>query len=144
MARISTLVDQLLTQVGDLWFLALIGSFFVMICEAAKPADGERQAAPQGLALLAMIMSLLTPLLLFLHAFATGSGALIAIMAAIGTVIIGSAIIGGLIKTVSPQVGRTLSSAAPVLAAPVFALTVYVTWASVADLANFVVGMFVR
>lgn len=146
MARISTLVDQLLTQVGDLWLLALIGSFFVMICEAAKPkpADGERQAAPQGLALLAMIMSLLTPLLLFLHAFATGSGALIAIMAAIGTVIIGSAIIGGLIKAVSPQVGRTLSSAAPVLAAPVFALTVYVTWASVADLANFVVGMFVR
>jgi hypothetical protein len=45
MAIVGQLVDQLMESVGDLWFLALIGSFFVMVCEAAKPkpAEGEKR-----------------------------------------------------------------------------------------------------
>jgi hypothetical protein len=138
-------VEWLLERVGDLWLGALIGSFFVMVCESArpKPVEGESRAAPQGLALLIMIMSLLTPLLLLVHAFASGGAPPAVIVVVVGAVI-AAAIVGALIGGLAPDVGRTLNRAAPVLAAPVFALTVYVTWASVLMLVNFVVGMIVR
>jgi hypothetical protein len=117
-----------------------------MICESAKPkpGEGEYRAAPQGFALLAAIVSLVTPLMLFLHAFATASGALIAIVVAVGGTVIGAAIIGWIVGALAPSVGRTLNRAAPVLAIPVFALTAYVTWRSVYEVANFVVGSIAR
>jgi len=135
---INALIDELARNVSDLWFLAVIGSFFVMVCEAAKPkpAEGESRAGPQGFALLVMILSLLTPLLLFFHAFLTASGALIAIVAVIGGAIIGSAIVGWVIGALAPGIGRTLNSVAPYLALAVFALTVFVTWQSVFDFVN--------
>lgn len=143
---VGALVEQLLGRVGDLWLGALFGSFFVMICESAKPkpADGESRAAPQGFALLAAILSLLTPLMLFIHAFATASGALIAIIAAIGGAVIGAALIGWVIGALAPDVGRTLNRAAPFLALPVFALAAYASWRSIFDLANMLVAGFVR
>jgi hypothetical protein len=143
---VGGLVDQLLDSVGDLWFGALVGSFFVMICESArpKPTEGESRAAPQGFALLAAILSLITPLLLFLHAFATASGALIAIVAAVGGAVVGAAVIGWIVAAAAPDMGRLLHRAAPVLAVPVFALTAYVTWRSVLDFVNFLVSIFVR
>lgn len=132
---INALIDELARNAGDLWFLAVVGSFFVMVCEAAKPkpGEGESKAAPEGLALLVMILSLITPLLLFFHAFLTASGALIAIIALIGGSIIASAIIGWIIGAVAPDIGRTLNRAAPFLAVAVFALTAYVTWRTVFD-----------
>jgi hypothetical protein len=135
---INALIDELAANAGDLWFLALIGAFFVMICESAKPkpAEGESRAGPQGFALLVMILSLLTPLLLFLHAFLTASGALIAIVAAIGGAIIVSAIVGWIIGAAAPDFGRSLHRAAPYLAVVVFALTLYVTWESVFTFVN--------
>ena len=138
-------VDWLLEHAGDLWLAALLGSFFVMICESAKPkpAEGETRAAPQGLALLVMIMSLFTPLLLLVHAFAVGGTPPAVIVVVIGAVI-AAAIIGALVGGLAPDVGRTLNRAAPVLAVPVFALTVYVTWASVLMLVNFLAAMIVR
>lgn len=143
MDLVSMSVDQLFRQVDDLWLLALIGAFFVMICESAKPKplEGEPRSAPQGLALLVMILSLLTPLLLLIHAFASG-GAPIGVITVIGIAIVGSAIIGGVIGWMSRDIGRTLNCAAPFLAVPVFALTVYVTWRSVGTFANLIAGMF--
>lgn len=143
---VNTLVDQLMSSVGDLWLLALIGSFFVMICESAKPKrqEGEERREATGWALLVNILSLLTPLLLFVHAFATGSGALVAIVAAIGTAVIGAAIIGWLVAAFAPDFGRTLNGAAPFLAVPVFALTAYVSWQSVFNLVNFFVTAAAR
>jgi hypothetical protein len=140
---IDALIDQLFERAGDLWFAALVGAFFVMICESAKPKppEGERASEPQGFALLVMILSLITPLLLLVHAVATGAGALIAIMIVIGAAIIGAALIGWIIAMVAPAIGRTLNRAAPILAVAVFALTLYVTWRSVFGLLNaFVAG----
>ena len=138
----SALVDQLLDRVGDLWFAALVGSFFVMICESAKPklAEGESRAAPTGFALLAAILSLVTPLLLFFHAFVAAQGSLIAIVIAIGGAVIGAAVIGWIVAAAAPDVGRTLNRAAPILAIPVFALAAYVSWRSVYDVVNYFVA----
>ncbi|MBY0568110.1 MAG: hypothetical protein K2P70_12405 [Hyphomonadaceae bacterium] len=138
---LERLIDELSRNAGDLWFLAVVGSFFVMVCEAAKPkpGEGESKAAPEGLPLLVMILSLITPLLLFFHAFLTASGALIAIIALIGGAIISSALIGWIIGAAAPDVGRTLNRAAPFLAIAVFALTAYVTWRTVFEFVNGIV-----
>jgi hypothetical protein len=140
---INALIDDMAGRVGDLWFLALAGAFFVMICESAKPkpAEGESAAEPRGFGLLVMVLSLLTPILLLVHAFYVGAGAPIAILAVIGGAILGSAIVGWIIAAAAPPIGRTLNRAAPVLAIAVFALTAYVTWQSAIGFLNiFVAG----
>ena len=136
-----SLIDELLSSVGDLWFGAVIGQFFVMVCESAKPkpGEGEERAEPKGFALLVMILSLVTPLLLLLHAVATGSGAPIAALAVIGIAVISSALVGWIIAAAAPSIGRTLNRAAPILAVAVFALTIYVSWRSAFGLLNMLV-----
>lgn len=139
----GNLIDELLSNVGDLWFGAVVGQFFVMVCESAKPkpAEGEERGEPKGFALLVMILSLVTPLLLLLHAVATGSGAPIAALAVIGIAVVLSAIVGWIIAATAPPIGRTLNRAAPFLAVAVFALTIYVSWQSAFGLLNaFVTG----
>ena len=138
---IGEYIGALLTALGDLWGFALIGSFFVMICEAAKPKRRQDEEAekPSDFALPVMILSLITPLLLFFHAFLTVGATLpglIALVTLLGGLIIGSSLIGWIISLASRDVGRTLSRAAPVLAVIVFALTAYVTWQSVFGLIN--------
>lgn len=142
MPEVQTLVDQLVANAGDLWFAALIGQFFVMVCESAKakPDDGEAErGGPRGFALLVMILSLLTPLLLFLHAALSGSGSLIAVIVAIFGAVLTATIVGWIIRAAIPDVGRTLNRAAPILAVPVFLLTLYVTWETVFALVNGIV-----
>jgi hypothetical protein len=140
------IIDQigvLTAAAGDLWFAAVCGAFFVMICEAAKPkAQENAEPEPQGFALLVMILSLLTPLLLLIHAVATGSGTVFAILALIGGIIVGSALIGWTIAAIAPDIGRTVNRAAPFLALAVFALTTAVTWQSAFGLINFLVTSF--
>jgi hypothetical protein len=142
---LGALVEQLSERAGDLWFAAVVGAFFVVILESAKPnaRKGERAAEPQGFALLVMIMSLITPLLLLIHAVATGSGAVIAGLILIGGIIIGGGLIGWIIGSVAPDVGRTLNRTAPFLAVAVFALAIYVTWRSAFALIDgFIISRF--
>lgn len=138
----SALINQLLDNVGDLWFAALVGQFFVMICESAKPkpVEGEQSKQWEGAGLWVSILSLLTPILLLVHAVATGSGAVIAALAIMVAAALGAAIIGWIIAAAAPDVGRTLNRAAPILAVAIFALTVYVTWQSVFSLVSSLVG----
>src|SRR5262245_18409834 len=121
MGNIGALVERIVAADGDLWLLALIGSFFVMVCESAKPR-GEGCEEAGGWGLLVNILTMLTPLLLFLHAFASVNGVmsdiLIAIIACIGGAVIGAALIGWLIGRVAPDLGRTLNRDAPFLAVP--------------------------
>ena len=144
---IGDYIGALLTALGDLWGFALIGSFFVMICEAAKPKRGKDEEAekPGDLALPVMILSLITPLFLFFHAFLTTGATLpglIALVTLLGGLIIGSSLIGWIISLAARDVGRTLSRAGPILAVLVFALTAYVTWESVFGFVNdFVTGI---
>lgn len=141
MQSVDTLVDQLVATAGDLWFAALIGQFFVMVCESAKPKsqDGEDRGEPRGFALLVMILSLLTPLLLFLHAFLSGSGALIAVVVAIFGAVLTATMVGWIIRAAIPDVARTLNRAAPILAVPVFLVALYVSWESVFGFINGIV-----
>lgn len=138
-------IDLVLDRMGDLWFGALVGSFFVMICESArpKPGEGESRAAPQGFALLAAILSLITPLLLFLHAVAQAPQGLLGIVGIVGGFVIGAATIGWIVAAAAPAMGRVLNRAAPVLAIPVFALAAYVSWESVFGLIDMAVGAIV-
>ena len=143
---IDTLVGRLWDSVGGLWLLALVGAFFVMICESArpKPGEGESKAAPQGLALWAGILSLVTPLLLLLHAVFNAPHMVLVALMVVGAAVIGAAIIGWIFAVAAPSVGRMLNKGAPFLALPVFALAAYVTWRSVFGLVNMLVSAFVR
>lgn len=128
-------IQQLTRIAGDNWLLALVGAFFVMVCEAAKPrpADDEERSEPRGAALLVTILSLVTPLLLFMHAFISAGRSpqgLMLTIVAIGAAIIGAALIGWLIAGVAAPVGRVLNRAAPFLAVLVFGFTLWVTWQS--------------
>ena len=138
MDMINAQVRLLLENVGDLWFAALVGAFFVMICESAKPkpAEGEAAGEPRGFALWIMIMSLLTPFLLFIHAVVAGAGSVFGALIVIGAAVLLSAIIGWIIAAAAPSIGRTLNRAAPILAVLAFALTLYVTWQSAFQLLN--------
>lgn len=144
---IGEYIGALLSALSDLWGLALIGSFFVMICEAAKPSrrKGEEAEKPGDFALLVMILSLITPLLLFFHAFLTAGSSLpglIALATLLAGLIIGSSLIGWIIGMAARDIGRTLNRAAPLLAVAVFALTAYVTWESVFGfVSDFVTGV---
>lgn len=143
---IRALVDQLLASVGDMWLLAYIGQFFVIVCESAKPkpVDDESPRGLRGLALLGAVLSLFTPILLFLHAFATASGVLIAIFAAILGAVIAATLTGWLIRAVARDVARVLSRAGPVLAIAVFALALYVGWRSAIETASFAISSIAR
>ncbi len=138
MPNLDAMVDQLISTVGDLWFAALIGQFFVMVCESAKPkpAEGDQQGGLRGFALLAAVLSLITPLLLFLHAFLSGSGALVAVIIAIFGAVITATVVGWFIRAAIPDVARVLNRAAPILAVPVFLLALYVSWETVFDFVN--------
>ncbi len=132
---IADRIQQLTRIAGDAWFLALIGAFFVMVCEAAKPRpqDDEERRDPKAVALLITVLSLVTPLLLFMHAFVAAGrspAGLMLTIVAIGVAVIGAALIGWLIAAVAAPVGRILNRAAPFLAVIVFAFTLWVTWRS--------------
>lgn len=125
-------VTQLVQSMSPLWLAALAGAFVVMICESAKPkpADDDAKPTPNILVLAAMLISLLTPLLLFLHAWTTTPTPPTAIIALIGAVVVIAALIGWSIAAFAQPLGRVFSRAAPWLALAVFALTLYVTWTS--------------
>ena len=137
-------IDLALGQLDDLWFGTMVGSFFVMICESAKPKpeEGESRAAPQGFVLFAAILSLVTPLLLFLHGVMHAP--ILAVLMIVGGFVIGAAIVGWIVGAAAPAMGGVLTRAAPILAVPVFALAAYVSWQSVFGLINTAVAGLVR
>jgi FtsH-binding integral membrane protein len=138
---IGALINRVADSAGDLWFAALIGSFFVMICESAKPKleEGEEKPKDSLIGLWVSIFSLLTPILLFIHGFVAARGYLIAVVALIGGIVIGAALIGWIIAAAAAPMGRTLNRAAPFLAVAVFALTVFISWRSVYEVFDFYV-----
>jgi uncharacterized membrane protein len=138
---IGDYLQQLTRIAGDAWMLALVGAFFVMVCESAKPrpTDDEQRQEPRAIALLVTILSLVTPLLLFMHAFISAGrspeGLMLTIIA-IGVAIIGAALVGWFIAAVAAPVGRVLNRAAPLLAVVVFGFTLWVTWRSALEVLN--------
>lgn len=120
-------------QSGPLWQYAVIAAFFSMIFDSAKPKrqEGEEKESEGGRNIL-MLVSLLTPFLLFAHAcwaaYEAQDVGLINAIVVIGLVVIVSGLIGWLLAATVPAAGRVLYKIAPWVALAVFAFTLYVTW----------------
>ncbi len=141
MDQLQTAASALIRSAGDLWFAAVIAAFVVMVCESAKPkpSPGEPKDEPGGVGLLAMILSLVTPLLLMIHAFMNAGRAPPALLGAvvvIATAVVAAALVGWAIASRAAPVGRSLSRAAPYLAVAVFALTLWISWRSAIELVH--------
>ncbi|MBX3510186.1 MAG: hypothetical protein KF700_03225 [Hyphomonadaceae bacterium] len=144
--EIGAQIRDLLASAGDLWFVAFLLQGFAIICESAKPGRvaAEGRSGPRGLALLAAVLSLFTPIVLFVHAFATAGGALIIVVAAIAGAIVAATLIGWMLRLVAGDGVSLLARAAPVLSLAAFALALYAGWRSTFDILNFLVASFAR
>jgi len=154
MSSVADLLDAIAALAGQNWLFAVAAAFVVMICESAKPrpVEGEERHT-SALERVAMIASLIVPVLLFLHvfgAFAQGRMSVgessegnnrvvigLFVIAAIYVIVPG--LIGWLIAKASPAFANLLHRAAPFLALAVFAFTVYVTYRN----AFFVLNLYV-
>jgi len=144
MGDIKYLVD-LFGLSGALWTIAVAGAFVAGIGEKSYPNEGGKHPAP--VALLAGIASLITPFLLFLHAFwaiaphtpgetadimgivvsTVGSGAAWALFGVMALLIVLPSLVGTLTAAVTPPLGKLLYWIAPYLNIAVLALAVYAT-----------------
>ncbi|WP_395648302.1 hypothetical protein [Terricaulis sp.] len=120
-------------QAGPLWQYAVIAAFVSMILDSAKPKrqEGEEKESEGGRNIL-MLVSLLTPFLLFAHAcwkaYEARDVGLMNAVVVVGLVVIVSGVIGWIIAAAVPALGRVLYRIAPWVALAVFAFTLYVTW----------------
>lgn len=146
-----------LGAIGLLWLIAVAGMFATGICESArpKPLDGEKEQ--RGVALLiGGVASLVTPILLFIHAFWAIAGfegleltpdLLIDLIIARQVVVLGvfaflvavsiiASIIGWTIRAAAPAIGKRIGIAAVPLALGTLALTIFATYEVVARVIN--------
>ena len=145
MGEIVKYLSELFAASGWLWCIAVAGAFIAGAGEKSFPNEGAKH--PAALALLAGIASLITPFLLFLHAFwaiapqasgatidiigvlvsTIGTGVALALFAVMAALIVAPALIGVLIAAIAPPLGKLLYWIAPYLNVAVFVLTVYAT-----------------
>lgn len=135
-------LSALASLVGQNWLIAAGAAFVVMIFESAKPppVEGEEHHA-SALERVAMIASLATPILLFLHVFGAfvqgqmsigegseGNGRVVLALFIVAAIyVLTPGILGWLIAKLSPPLANVLRRTAPFLAITVFAFTIYVT-----------------
>ncbi len=153
MSSIAEALGALIALVGQNWLTAAAAAFVVMIFEGAKPSPVEGEDEPRASAFerVAMIASLITPFLLFLHAFGAfvrsqqergasseGNASLLLLGLAIAFVfVLAPGMLGWLIARVAPPLARIVRRGAPILALAVFAFTVYVTYENALFVLNF-------
>jgi len=149
MGSVLSYLTQVLALSGPLWTFAMAGAFIAGIGERAYPNEG---AKPRGfVGVLAGLASLITPFLLFLHAFwailpaqggqtITVFGRLIsgastatamALFALMALLIITPPVLGVATAKAAPGLGKVLYAASPALNLLVLALSVYATHDSV-------------
>lgn len=149
-----TALQELVALVGQPWLSAAGAAFLVMIFESAKarPVEGEEEPRASAFQRVAMIASLVTPFLLFLHAFGafvlahqTGQDSVhdgpLLLALIIGAIVFVTlpGIIGWLIASASPSVAKALRATAPWFALAVFAFTIFATYRK----ALFVLNLYV-
>lgn len=129
--------------VGQNWLIAAGAVFLVMAFDSAKPraVEGEPEPHTNALERLAMILSLVSPFLLFLGAFGADTlarqgrgegspqehGFLFALIIGFVLLLLAPGLLGWLIAATAPPLARLLRRLAPWLAIAAFAFTVYVT-----------------
>lgn len=131
---------QLITLAGPYYMYALAGAFVVMVSESAKPAPPQDE--PKGetgpLNVVVSILNLITPFLLFVHGYIAAARAhapmpLIAALIVVGGVVVAAAIVGWIIAAAVKPLGRVLLRVMPFAAIAVFAFTLWVTRANLAE-----------
>ena len=145
MGDILKYLGELFAVCGALWTLCVAGAFIAGTGEKAYPNEGGKHPPP--VALVAAIVSVFTPVLLFLHAFwavavqspissiglialvqmAVGNATAIALLVVMAALVVVPALLGILVAAVAPPLGKVLYWIAPYLNFAAFALTVYVT-----------------
>lgn len=155
MDTIIGMVRGLFEVAGQNWAIAVAAAFVAMMCEAAYP-DREDKVQRGPLGIMAVAASLITPFLLFVHAFwsvaaigasrgdelsdfilrATQNTIVAGIFIVMIPLTLGPSIPGWVIRKASPSLGRALFAASPFLHVAVFAFTVFVTRHSVIGIVN--------
>jgi hypothetical protein len=154
MGDVFKYLSELFTAAGLLWAVAVGGAFIAGSGEKAYPNEGGKH--PAVVTLVAGIVSLITPVLLFFHAFwaiavqnpissvdileiiqaALGHAAVIALLVVMAVLVIVPALVGVLVAAIAPPLGKLLYAIAPYLNIAVFVLTVYVTHDNVLAVMN--------
>jgi hypothetical protein len=154
MADVVKYLTELFAASGTLWCVAVAGLFIAGAGEKAYPNEGGRHEAI--ITLLSGIAALVTPFLLFVHAFwaiaphapgatydivgmtmsTVSAGAAIALFAVMAVLIVAPSLLGLLIAAVAPPLGKLLYAIAPYLNIAMFALTVYVAHDSLLAVIN--------
>ncbi|HVY85421.1 MAG TPA: hypothetical protein VG943_09835 [Caulobacterales bacterium] len=133
-----SIIAELARLLGPLWLIAIAATFVTSLCESARPqaAEGEERVSNGPLGAVGAVASLVTPFVLFLHAFwrVVGDDRVVyspsdliahavvraAVIAVIFIVLLiatmGGAIPGWFIASSLPMTGRTLYRASPFLA----------------------------
>lgn len=135
MDKLVAQAQQVIALAGPLWLWAMIAAFAVMVMESAKPGREQGEPKPEGdmLSVVAAILSLAVPVLLFIHAYINAAkaqldGAFLATMIVVGAVVIAAALLGWIIAAAAKPLGHMLGRIAPIIAVIVFAFTLSVTW----------------
>ena len=148
------MIENVGAVAGMGWVYALAAAFFAMICESARPKAEEGKHDSLSIPrFLAMVAGTVTPFLLFLHlvgsaaltaraspiamalqaisggVWSTGAGAavVVGLLALVG-VIAAASIIGLVIASAAPGLGRALQTPAPFISILVFCFVAYVCW----------------
>lgn len=130
-------LGRLTDVTGELWGYAYLLAFVSMIAESSKPkpAEGERERAGLGVSLI-MLASLVTPFVLYVHAFwemanAQAGELLIPLLVSLLVLVLVPSLLGMLVKSVAPNGARWIYRAAPFLSVAALAFALYVTYANV-------------
>lgn len=149
----SETIAYVLDAVGWPWQVALAGLFLVGVCEAARPK--ERGADAKWMLpfrILAAIAGIVTPLLLFFHAFWAIAGfedvqfaagqivdvilarqvVIVALIIVMGAAIVLAWLIGWALGAMAPGLGRMLDRIGAPISALVLALAIFIAWRNAA------------
>jgi hypothetical protein len=145
---------------GGNWQIAAAAAFVAMTFESTDPVPAE-EAKRGPLQNVAMLVGLVTPFLLFLHGFwsvgvaqmgvqpedlggvfqgVIASPFLLVLVAVMAFVTLFPAVLGWVIRKISPPLARLTTALAPLLTIAVFVFTVYVTQRSAIDVINLALG----
>ncbi len=130
-------LGRLTDVTGELWGYAYLFAFVSMIAESSKPkpAEGEKERAGLGAGLI-MLASLVTPFVLYVHAFwamanAQAGELLVPLLVSLLVLVLVPSLLGMLVRSVAPNGARWIYRAAPFLSVGALAFALYVTHANV-------------
>lgn len=130
-------LGRLTDVTGELWGYAYLLAFVSMIAESSKPkpAEGEKERTGLGLSLI-MLASLVTPFVLYVHAFwamaSAQAGALLPpLILSLSVLVLVPSLLGMFVRSVAPNGARWIYRAAPFLSVAALAFALYVTHANV-------------